>query len=51
MCPTGKKQLALYASSIEKAYGVRPKWGAFYMSRKGELSDLVDLEPWGIDLL
>ena len=47
--PYGQEQLALYASSIEKAYGVRPKWGAFYMSRKGELSDLVDLAPWGID--
>lgn len=47
--PYGHEQLALYASAIERAYGVRPKWGAFYMSRKGELSDLVDLSPWGID--
>jgi hypothetical protein len=47
--PYGQEQLALYASAIERAYGVRPKWGAFYMSRKGELSDLVDLSPWGID--
>lgn len=47
--PYGQEQLALYASAIERAYGERPKWGAFYMSRKGELSDLIDLSPWGMD--
>lgn len=47
--PYGHEQLSLYASAIERIYGVRPKWGAFYMSRKAELSDLVDLSPWGMD--
>lgn len=47
--PYGQEQLALYASALERAYGVRPKWGAFYMTRKAELSDLIDLTPWGTD--
>lgn len=47
--PYAVEQLALYASAIERSYGVRPKWGAFYMTRKGELSDLVDLTPWGTE--
>jgi hypothetical protein len=42
-------QLGLYASAIEKVYGIRPKWGGYYMSRKGELDDLIDLTPWSID--
>ncbi len=46
---TGPIQLGLYASAIEKVYGIRPKWGAIYMSRKGELADLVDLTPWSIE--
>lgn len=47
--PAGPVQLALYASAIEKVYGVRPRWGAYYMSRKGVIDDLIDLTPWGID--
>lgn len=46
---TGPIQMGLYASAIEKFYGVRPRWGAIYMSRKGALDDLMDLSPWGID--
>jgi hypothetical protein len=47
--PYGVEQLALYACAIERAFDSRPKWGAFYMSRKGQLGDLVDLTPWGTD--
>lgn len=47
--PYGVLQLAQYASAVEKVYGKRPKWGAFYMTRKAELSPLTDLTPWGID--
>lgn len=46
---SGPIQLGLYASAIEKVYGIRPKWGAIYMSRKAELADLIDLTPWSID--
>lgn len=47
--PFGVLQLSLYASAIERAYGVRPQWGAFYMTRKGILDELVDLSHWGMD--
>lgn len=47
--PIGFEQLGLYASAIEKAYGIRPRFGAFYSTRKGELEDVVELDPWDID--
>jgi len=47
--PIGFEQLGLYASALEKAYGIRPKYGAFYSTRKGELEDVVSLDPWDID--
>ena len=47
--PYGMLQAGLYASAIERVYGVRPKWGAFYMTRKAALSDLVDLSPWSME--
>lgn len=36
--PTSWMQLCLYAQAIERAFGVRPKLGAYFMTRKGELS-------------
>lgn len=47
--PAGVLQLALYASAIERIYGKRPKYGAFYMTRKAELSELTNLDSWGMD--
>lgn len=47
--PAGAIQLGLYASAVEQAYGIRPKWGAYFMSRKGTLDDLIDLSPWSVD--
>jgi hypothetical protein len=44
--PFGVIQLALYACAIERAHGVRPKWGGFYMTRKAEVEELVDLKWW-----
>ena len=41
--PFGMIQAGLYAAGIEKAYGIRPKWGAFFMTRQGSLDDLIDL--------
>ena len=46
---SGPIQLGLYASALERVYGVRPKWGAIYMSRKGVLDSLIDLTPWSIE--
>jgi hypothetical protein len=42
-------QAGLYASGIEKALGVRPKWGAFFMTRQGTLDDLIDLSHLTIE--
>lgn len=47
--PFGIIQNGLYASGIEKMYGVRPKWGAFFMTRNGALDDLHDLSHLSID--
>ena len=42
----GVIQLALYARAVEQLHGVRPKWGGFYMTRKAEVDELVDLKWW-----
>ena len=47
--PSGVTQLGLYASVVERAHGVRPQYGGFYMTRAARLDDLVDLTPWGMD--
>lgn len=41
--PFGMIQAGLYASAIERLYNVRPKFGAFFMTRTGALDDLIDL--------
>jgi len=45
--PGSTLQLALYASALEQVVGRRPKWGAFLMTRKMELTPLTDLSAWG----
>ena len=47
--PFGMIQAGLYASGIEKMYGIRPKWGAFFMTRVGQLDDLIDLSHLTVD--
>jgi len=47
--PFGMIQAGLYASGIEKIYGIRPKFGAFFMTRQGQLDDLFDLSHLSID--
>lgn len=47
--PFGAIQAGLYASGIERAYGIRPKWGAFFMTRKGELDELINLDHLTMD--
>lgn len=42
--PKSDLQLALYAAGIEKLYGWRPRWGAYWMAREGTLGHLVDLD-------
>lgn len=47
--PFGAVQAGLYASGIERSYGIRPKWGSFFMTRKGELDELLDLSPLSME--
>ena len=47
--PEGTLQLAMYATALEAMYGIRPEWGSFYMSRKGELSSPKYLGNWGTE--
>lgn len=47
--PIGFEQLGLYASALERAYGKRPKFGAFYSTRKAAIDELRPLEEWGMD--
>jgi hypothetical protein len=42
-------QLCLYAQAIERQYGVRPKVGAYFMTREGKLSTPEPLDRYGDD--
>jgi hypothetical protein len=42
--PTSDLQLAFYAAGVEKVFGIRPKWGAYWMARQETTSGLVDLD-------
>jgi len=41
--PDSVLQLAFYAVGVEVKYGVRPKYGSYWMARKGEPTPIVDL--------
>lgn len=45
MTPPSYSQLGSYACAVEIRYGVRPKYGAFYDARKGELAK----DPYRLD--
>lgn len=47
--PTSDMQLAIYAAGIEKHFGVRPKYGTYWMGRSGACSPLVDLDHLSTD--
>lgn len=49
--PADPTQLALYATGVELTYGVRPRYGAYYMTRKAELAGEADLSRFDKDLL
>jgi hypothetical protein len=44
-------QLAFYAAGIEEQYGIRPKWGAYWMGRNGGIKELVDLDAYPKDMI
>lgn len=46
----GNMQLGLYASSIEKQFGIRPKHGYYYDARKAMMTVTEDLDRWTPEL-
>lgn len=44
--PQSDLQLAVYAAGIDLAYGVRPKWGTYWMARKAGTESITDLDTY-----
>lgn len=44
--PNSDLQLAVYAAGIDLVYGVRPKWGAYWMARKAGTENITDLDTY-----
>jgi hypothetical protein len=49
--PAGIIQLAIYATALEEQVGIRPQFGAYYMTRKAELTMLSDLSRFNDKML
>lgn len=49
--PASHLQLGVYAIALEREYGVRPRYGSYFMTRKGELGNLFDLSSYREDIL
>ena len=47
--PHSALQLALYRAGIKRTTGMEIDRGAYYMTRKGEITDRIDLTPWDED--
>jgi hypothetical protein len=47
--PKHNLQLAFYAAGLDQMFGVRPRWGAYWMGRSGSTSPLVDLTHLSTD--
>jgi len=47
--PHSALQLALYRAGIKRATGMEIDRGAYYMTRKGEIGDRIDLSHWDED--
>ena len=44
--PTSALQLAFYKLGLEQQFGIPIKWGTYFMSRAGGVSDMVDLSEY-----
>lgn len=44
-------QLAFYAAGVEKIFGIRPKYGTYWMARSGTTTELVDLDNWDSNMI
>jgi hypothetical protein len=42
--PSSDLQLAFYAAGMEEMLGIRPRYGAYWMARAGQTSELIDLD-------
>lgn len=49
--PPTTLQLGFYSVGIELTYGVKPKYGSYWMARKGEPTPIVDLSWYTSDRL
>ena len=47
--PSSDLQLAFYAVGLEMQFGIRPKYGTYWMARDGVTSPVVDLDFYTID--
>ena len=42
--PSSDLQLAFYAAGMEQAFGIRPRWGTYWMARQGGTGVPLDLD-------
>lgn len=49
--PETAHQLGFYASGMEALWGIRPQYGAYYMTRKAALTPFAPLDHYSIDQL
>lgn len=47
--PNSSLQLGFYKMGLELTFGMPVKWGTYYMSRGGGMSEMVDLEHYTFD--
>jgi hypothetical protein len=49
--PSSDLQLAFYAVGMEKTFGIRPKYGTYWMAREGTTTPLVDLDFYTMEMI
>lgn len=49
--PDSNEQVGAYGLGLEETFGVRARWGAYWLSRTGGTTQFVDLRLWSKDRL
>lgn len=44
-------QLAFYAAGLDLVFGLRPKWGTYWMARTGVTTEMVDLDKYPTEVI
>lgn len=44
--PSSDLQLAFYAAGIESIFGIRPRYGAYWLGRSGGIKELINLDMY-----